>query len=112
MSLLKKYVEYLKNNPEEYWFKRKLFGWGWVPVKWQGWLVVIIGIAIFIAGIYIGDTDDPPGATFLGFLLMITLIFTFGFSKGEKPRWQWGFPKEEERTKIEKSLDQNIHRQD
>lgn len=36
MSLIKNCVEYLKDNPEGYWFKRKLYGWGWTPAKWQG----------------------------------------------------------------------------
>lgn len=37
--MLKEYLEYLKDNPKHLWFKRKLYGWGWVPVRWQGWLV-------------------------------------------------------------------------
>ena len=92
--MIKECTKYLKDNPQGYWFKARLYGWGWVPVKWQGWLVVAIGIAIVIAGIYIGETDDAPGAALLGILLMIALIFVFGYWKGEKPRWQWGLPKE------------------
>ncbi|MEX1997345.1 MAG: hypothetical protein WEA04_01570 [Candidatus Andersenbacteria bacterium] len=91
--MIREYIQYLKDNPEGYWFKAKLFGWGWVPVKWQGWLVVAIGIAIGSAGIYIGDIDDAPGAALMGIFLAITLIFIFGYWKGEKPRWQWGVPK-------------------
>ncbi len=92
--MIKEYIKYLRDNSQGYWFKARLYGWGWVPVKWQGWLVVAIGMAIVIAGVYIGDTDDAPGAALLGLLLMITLIFIFGYWKGEKPRWQWGPPKE------------------
>jgi tetrahydromethanopterin S-methyltransferase subunit C len=33
--------------------------------------IVAIGVAIGAAGIYIGDTDDAPGAALLGILLMI-----------------------------------------
>ena len=32
------------------------------------------GIAIAAAGIYVGETDDAPGAALLGILLMIVLI--------------------------------------
>lgn len=78
----------MKNN--KIWFRRKLYGWGWTPSTWEGWLVVAIGITIVIAGVYIGDTDDAPGASLISILLMIALIFTFGYWKGEKPRWQWG----------------------
>lgn len=92
--MIKEYITYLKNNPQDYWFKAKLYGWGWVPVKWQGWVVVVIGVAIAVTGVYIGDADDAPGAAFFGFLLMLALIFTFVYWKGEKPRWQWGPPKD------------------
>ena len=33
--------------------------------------IVAIGVAIAAAGIYVGDTDDAPGAALLGILLMI-----------------------------------------
>lgn len=89
----KEYTAYLKENPEGLWFKARWFGWGWVPVKWQGWLVVAIGILIFIAGIYIGETDDAPGAVVIGFLIMITLLLFFGYRKGERPRWSWCDPR-------------------
>ncbi|OHA58515.1 MAG: hypothetical protein A2571_01940 [Candidatus Vogelbacteria bacterium RIFOXYD1_FULL_44_32] len=94
--MIKEYISYLKDNPQGLWFKRKLYGWGWVPVRWQGWLVVAIAITLVTFCIYIGDTDDAPGAAGLGVLLAVVLIFTFGYWKGEKPRWQWGPPKEKE----------------
>jgi len=33
--------------------------------------VVVIGVAIAAAGIYVGDKDDAPGASLMGILLMI-----------------------------------------
>ncbi len=87
---LKDYIDYYKNNPERYWFKRKIYGWGWVPVKWQGWLTIATGLAFFFSGISIAQSDDAPGAIVIGFLIMMAIIFGFGYLKGEKPRWQWG----------------------
>jgi len=87
---IKDYIKYLKDNPKHYWFKRKLYGWGWVPVTWQGWLVTFIGLAVLFLGAYIGETDDAPGATLMGLLLAIAIIFFFCYKKGEKPRWSWG----------------------
>lgn len=72
------------------WFRAKRYGWGWYPITWQGWLVITISMAIAGTGIYIGETDDAPGAAFIGILLMIAIILAFGFWKGEKPRWCWG----------------------
>jgi hypothetical protein len=36
--------------------------------------LVAIGVAIGAAGIYIGDTDDAPGAALIGILLMIGTV--------------------------------------
>jgi hypothetical protein len=36
--------------------------------------LVALGIALGAAGIYVGDTDDAPGAALLGLLLMIGLV--------------------------------------
>ena len=36
--------------------------------------IVAIGVALAAAGIYVGDTDDAPGAALLGLLLMIGAI--------------------------------------
>ena len=36
--------------------------------------LVAIGVAIGAASIYIGDTDDAPGAALIGILLMIGAV--------------------------------------
>lgn len=36
--------------------------------------LVTIGVAICAAGIYIGETDDAPGAALMGILLMIGAV--------------------------------------
>jgi hypothetical protein len=36
--------------------------------------IVAIGVAIAALGIYIGDTDDAPGAALIGILLMIGAV--------------------------------------
>ena len=36
--------------------------------------LIALGAAIGAAGIYIGDTDDAPGAALLGILLMIGAV--------------------------------------
>lgn len=33
--MFKNYLDYIRDNPHGYWFKRKLYGWGWTPVTWQ-----------------------------------------------------------------------------
>lgn len=36
--------------------------------------LIVAGVAIGAAGIYIGDTDDAPGAALIGILLMIGAV--------------------------------------
>ena len=36
--------------------------------------VVAIGVAIAVAGIYVGEADDAPGASLMGILLMIGAV--------------------------------------
>jgi hypothetical protein len=36
--------------------------------------LVAIGVALAVAGIYVGETDDAPGAALLGFALMIGAV--------------------------------------
>ena len=36
--------------------------------------LVAIGVALAAAGIYVGDTDDAPGAALIGILLMIGAV--------------------------------------
>jgi hypothetical protein len=40
----------------------------------KGLGLVVIGVAIGVAGIYVGETDDAPGAALLGILLMIVMV--------------------------------------
>lgn len=99
MSLFQKYIEYAKDNPGGLWFKRRPFGWGWVPVKWQGWVV----LALYLVGVFSFaltlDETSPPQEVAFTFLLPITLLtvmlIRICYKTGEAPRWSWGFPDDE-----------------
>lgn len=88
MKIIEKYIEYLKNNPEGYWFKRKIYGWGWTPAKWQGWAVLLIWVLLFIPSVVYMEQDRVKNLIFI-FLLTSVLILVC-YKKGEKPKWQWG----------------------
>jgi len=99
MNFFKKYIQYLKDNPEGYWFKRKLFGWGWTPATWQGWLIIFVFIVLIL--LFAMTIDENSSNREIVFtlilpvaLLTITLI-RICYLKGEKPKWQCGFPKKE-----------------
>jgi len=95
-TLFQRYVAYFKHNPEGYWFKAKLYGWGWVPVRWQGWAVVGLYVAALLFFGFTLDENSPPREIMFTFLLPIViltaLLITICIKTGEKPRWQWGPP--------------------
>ena len=100
--MIKEYLAYLKDNPKGYWFKRKLYGWGWVPAKWQGWFVIFLYILLVLSLVLVREENIPgnpdSGSNFLTFALPIIvltiLLIVVAYKKGEKPCWQWGKPKE------------------
>ncbi len=100
--MIKEYIAYLKDNPQGYWFKAKLYGWGWVPVKWRGWSAIFLYI-LLVLGLVLTREKDIPGnpdsgsnvLTFaLPIIILTVLLVIVAYKKGEKPRWQWGLPKE------------------
>ena len=87
-EFFKKYIEYFKDNPEGYWFKRKLYGWGWTPVKWQGWLVLFIWLAFFILAVKKMDHEGLKNIVFI--IISLAILLLICYKKGEKPKWHWG----------------------
>ena len=98
-SLVRRYIDYLKDNPKGYWFKRRWYGWGWVPAKLQGWIVILSFMGVLLLnGVYFASKisqNGNPTSTDL-FLLIgviiasLIILFTICYKKGEKPRWSWG----------------------
>jgi hypothetical protein len=65
-------------------------GAGDLPATWQGWVSLLVFVALLIAGVFL----FPPAQGPLAFLLY-TLLATFAFglvcyAKGEPPAWHWG----------------------
>jgi hypothetical protein len=93
----KQYIDYITDNPNGYWFKRKIWGWGWTPVRWQGWLTLLIFIALLMWNfIRIDSQSHSDSDTLINFVpqtvLLVFILIGICYTKGEKPKWQWGFP--------------------
>jgi cytochrome bd-type quinol oxidase subunit 2 len=97
MSIIQEYIKYINDNPHGYWFKRKLYGWGWTPVRWQGWVVIGVYVVALLALALSVDKDANTKQFVMQFvlplLLIITTLIIICYRKGEKPKWQWGSKK-------------------
>lgn len=95
--MLKDYVTQQKAHPKNHWFKAKLYGWGWVPASWQGWLVLVIYITTLIGFSLTIDKRSSPREVVFTFILPETFLTValigICYKTGEKPRWQWGPPR-------------------
>jgi len=105
MNYFKKYREYLKDNKEGYWFKRKVFGWGWTPAKWQGWFVLLAFVAFILLSSFdltsnLEPTDKDVTLFIIKTILSAFLLILICYKTGEKPKWQWGFPKENSKENL------------
>lgn len=94
MNLFKEYQKYIQDNPDGYWSKRRVYGWGWVPATWQGWvltaayLILIIIISFRLTKM---DTWQDALRFFVLPLVVLTGIFIFiAYKTGESPKWSWG----------------------
>jgi hypothetical protein len=82
-------------SDKKLWFKAKQYGWGWTPVSWEGWLVVIGYITSNLVGLSVLSGGSPsieqiliPYTIWLG--VTTALLLRIGYQRGEKPHWRWG----------------------
>jgi hypothetical protein len=82
---------------QKFWFKRKLYGWGWYPASWQGWLITAVYVVVIVSASMTIDDNSPTREVVFTFILPVvicTILFIrIAYRTGEKPRWQWGADK-------------------
>lgn len=94
MNVFEEYVAYLKDNPQGYWFKRKLYGFGWMPAKKQGWIVLGVYL-LFVITLSVAATEkvnDTQAVTWVlvPVALATVLLLIIAFKTGQPLKWQWG----------------------
>lgn len=93
--MFERYITYLKDNPKGYWFRRKLYGWGWTPARPQGWLTLVLYLVLVLVSAYSWGESQPE--RFLALFVLATIILLLVcYLKGESPRWQWGIDKSDQ----------------
>lgn len=83
---------------KKYWFKPKTYGYGFVPVTWQGWLatlvLIMIGLlAAYTDGIFHSETmTTEKGFRFFIDIIVLGLLFTVLFKDNVEGGlgWRWG----------------------
>ena len=93
MNLWNEHVDYLKDNPEGYWFKGKLYGFGWTLAKPAGWGVTLTYILVVFLVVFFFDNgyiqqDFHSLTKILGGITLLFLVIVW--KTGEPLRWRWG----------------------
>ncbi len=90
-------------KPKKLWYRAARRGWGFVPISWQGWL--ILWFYLFSVVYYFFDINrisHSVGDTLLNFLPGFGGLSSFFvwicYKKGERPRWSWAHERESEDT--------------
>jgi hypothetical protein len=99
MKTLRDYCAEVRSDPRRLWFKRKRYGWGWTPARWQGWVAIIVYTAGVIGIFSRLDASRTRGDAVLGItipmLILTAALVRVCYLTSETPRWQWG--REDER---------------
>ena len=83
----------MNNTSNELWFRRKIYGWGWFPITWQGWLVIALYVVAIITLALVllpKNGQEFPGIFIASVAILTIVLIVICYKKGEKPRWQWG----------------------
>ena len=83
-----------KSAMKKYWFKRRRYGYGWVPASWQGWTVFIVYLAVVLANVIV-LVVTPFSSELLWFYLTTLITATVAVmiiatQTSPKPKWRWG----------------------
>jgi hypothetical protein len=78
-----------------YWFRPKRYGYGATPVTWQGWLVILVYIAIVLGCVLLAvATQLSPlclGAAVIAYAASTAGLFRLAWLKTDGGfRWRWG----------------------
>lgn len=103
-SFISRYRAYLADNPNRYWFKRKPFGWGWVPATWEGWVTMLVFLLAIVGNaLRIDWVPEPTDAQVLVFVVqtfvMALILIGICYVTGEEPKWQWHIPEKSDEQK-------------
>ncbi len=79
----------------KYWFKRKRYGYGWVPSTWQGWFLLALYVMLLVLGGVFLLRDETPATEnivvfFTVFIVATGTLLAVTHYVAPKPKWRWG----------------------
>ena len=79
------------NKMDKLWFKRKRYGWGFTPVTWQGWSIVIgyLVTDLVFTFYYMKNSDDVVWYL-VGVGVLTLILIPLSMIKAPKGKWRWG----------------------
>lgn len=84
-------------SKNKYWFKRKRYGYGWTPSSKEGWLLIVVYLAVVIFGGFIfsnklGSEDMFYTIAYSIFVITsTTILLLITVRKAPKGKWRWGW---------------------
>ena len=77
------------------WFRAKMYGWGWYPISWEGWIITLLYVVSVMQPAISIDKASHSGSDFLinfsiPFIINTIFLLIICYAKGEKPKWRWG----------------------
>jgi len=85
----------MKKN--KYWFRSKRFGWGIMPITWEGWITTLmllglVQLSAYLNNIFNDQITHQDTLSFLFDTILIILITMPLLTKRcqDEPRWRWG----------------------
>ncbi len=91
---MKKYIAYIKDNPERYWFKNKMYGIGWTPATKEGWFTIVLFVLWVVGVLYRAESriiseDDVLQHIVAPVFFGVFVLLVITWKTGEPLRWTW-----------------------
>ena len=84
-----------KVEEKKLWFRAKRYGYGWVPVTWQGWGVIVMYLFVILTDALFVDNhshsvSDSLMTFFPHWFILTVFLIIICDARGERAKWRWG----------------------
>lgn len=68
----------------KYWFRKrrglltKDLRWGWIPISWEGWVTIVVTLALMIGSGFVIDVYSDEATLAQGLLFLASLLGVIG----------------------------------